>query len=156
MNTLQNAKPFLVTAPQAKVNNGSITTNTIDTLGFAKLAVYFVIGDTDIAMTALRLDESDASNMASATKITGAEYGVSTNPDTGATSTLPSATDDNKIFGFFVDLKGRKRYIDVVATAGNGATGTFASCVAVLYNGDTTVDNATERGLAANLIVPSL
>jgi hypothetical protein len=26
----------------------------------------------------------------------------------------------------------------------------------VLYNGDTTVDNATERGLAANLIVPSL
>lgn len=153
MNNLQNAKPFLVTSPAAIVDNASFTTNTIDTLGFAKLAVYWICGATDIAMTALKLTESNDSGMSGATDIAGAVYGTSVNPDTGSTSSLPSATDDNKIFGFFVDLSARKRYIDLVATAGDGATGTFGACVAVLYNGDVTTDNATERNLAANLIV---
>lgn len=153
MNNLQNAKIVPVTNPAAIVNNASFTTATIDTLGYDKLFVIWQLGATDIAMTALKLTESNDSGMSGATDITGAVYGTSTNPDTGATSALPSATDDNKAFGFFVDLKGRKRYIDVVATAGNGSTGTFASSVALLYNGDVTTDNATERNLAANLIV---
>jgi hypothetical protein len=98
-------------------------------------------------MTALKVQESDDSGMSAAADITGAVYGA-----TGAPA-LPSADDDNKIFGFFIDLKGRKRYLDVVATAGDGSAGTFGACTAHLYNPLTTEDNATQRGLAANLIV---
>ena len=156
MNQLQQVKQVLVTPPAAKVDAGSWTTATIDTLGFSKLSVYWILGDLDIAMTALKLQESNDSGMSGAGDITGAVYGTSINPDTGSASALPTATDDNKVFAFHVDLKGRKRYIDVVATGGDGTTGAFATCIAFLYNGNETQDNATERGLAANLIVPSL
>lgn len=147
MNNLQNVKVVNVTPPAAIVDNASFATTTIDTLGFNKVAIYFSLGATDIAMTALKVQESDDSGMSGAADITGAVYGA-----TGAPA-LPTATDDNKIFGFFIDLKGRKRYLDVVATAGDGSAGTFGACIAELYNGNVTSDDATERGLAANLIV---
>jgi hypothetical protein len=143
MNALQNVKVVNVTPPAAIVDNASFTTNSIDTAGFGKLAVYFSLGATDIAMTALKLQESDVDS--SYADITGCVYGA-----TGAPA-LPTANDDNKVFGFFVNLAGRKRYIDVVATAGDGSTGTFGSCIAVLYNGEG-INDATERGLAANII----
>ncbi len=147
MNNLQNVKVVNVTPPAAIRDNASFATTTIDTLGFNKVAIYFSLGATDIAMTALKVQESDDSGMSGAADITGAVYGA-----TGAPA-LPSADDDNKIFGFFIDLKGRKRYLDVVATAGDGSAGTFGACIAELYNGNVTSDDATERGLAANLIV---
>jgi hypothetical protein len=143
MNALQNVKVVNVTPPAAIVDNASFTTNSIDTAGYGKLAVYFSLGATDIAMAALKLQEADDDSAYG--DITGFVYGAS-----GAPS-LPSATDDNKVFGFFVNLAGRKRYIDVVATAGDGSTGTFGSCIAVLYNGEG-INSATERGLAANII----
>jgi hypothetical protein len=147
MNNLQNVKVVNVTPPAAIKDAASFATTTIDTLGFNKVAIYFALGATDIAMTALKVQESDDSGMSAAADITGCVYGA-----TGAPA-LPSADDDNKIFGFFIDLKGRKRYLDVVATAGDGSTGTFGACTAHLYNPLTTEDNATQRGLAANLIV---
>jgi hypothetical protein len=143
MNALQNVKVVNVTPPAAIVDNASFTTNSIDTAGFGKLAVYFSLGATDIAMAALKLQESDVDS--SYADITGCVYGASGAP------ALPTANDDNKVFGFFVNLAGRDRYIDVVATAGDGSTGTFGSCIAVLYNGEG-INDATERGLAANII----
>lgn len=150
MNVVQEFKIVNVTPPTAIVNNASFTTNTIDTAGFEKMAVYWSLGATDIAMTALKLQQSDDSGMSGAADITGCVFGTSALPD-GTTSSLPSATDDNKVFAFFVSLQGLKRYVDVVATAGSGATGTYGTCVALLYNGDA-INTATERGLAANLI----
>ena len=147
MNNLQNVKVVNVTPPAAIKDNASFTTTTIDTLGFNKVAIYFALGATDIAMTALKVQESDDSGMSGAADITGAVYGATNYP------ALPSADDDNKIFAFFIDLKGRKRYLDVVATAGDGSTGTYGACTAHLYNGNVTSDDATERGLAASLIV---
>ena len=145
MNALQNVKVVNVTPPAAIVDAASFSTTAIDTAGFGKLAVYFSLGATDFAMTALKLQESDDSGMSGAADITGCVYGA-----TGAPA-LPTATDDNKVFGFFVNLAGRDRYIDVVATAGDGSAGTFGACTAILYNGDP-INDATERGLAANII----
>jgi hypothetical protein len=147
MNNLQNVKVVNVTPPAAIKDAASFATTTIDTLGFNKVAIYFALGATDIAMTALKVQESDDSGMSGAADITGAVYGASGAP------ALPTATDDNGVFGFFIDLKGRKRYLDVVATAGDGSTGTYGACTAHLYNGQETTDDATERGLVANLIV---
>jgi hypothetical protein len=80
-----------------------------------------------------------------------ASFTTSANPETGTTSALPTADNDNGVFAFFINLSGRKRYIDVVATAGDGSTGTFGSGVAFLYDGDG-INTAAERGLVANLI----
>ena len=147
MNNLQNVKVVNVTPPAAIKDAASFSTTTIDTLGFGKVAIYFSLGATDIAMTALKVQESDDSGMSGAADITGAVFGA-----TGAPA-LPTATDDNGIFAFFIDLKGRKRYLDVVATAGDGATGTYGACTAHLYNSNLTEDNASQRGLVASLIV---
>ena len=61
-------------------------------------------------------------------------------------STLPSATDDKKLFGFEVDLKARKRFLDLVATAGDGAAGSFASAWCELSRAKNAPLNAAERG----------
>lgn len=129
MNSLQNVKVVNFCPPGAVVDNADFTTTAIDTAGFGKCAIFFSLGATDIAMAALKLQESDDSGMSGAADITGAVYGASGAP------ALPSATDDNKVYAFHVSLQGKKRYLDLVATAGNGSVGTYGSGIAVLYNG---------------------
>jgi len=151
MNQAQNLKVVNYCPPTAIKDAASFATTTIDTAGFSKCAIYFTLGATDIAMTALKVQESNDSGMSGAEDISGLVYGTSVNPETGTTSSLPSADDDNKVFAFYISLQGRKRYLDVVATAGDGSTGTYGSGVAFLYDGDG-INTAAERGLAANLI----
>ena len=94
-------------------------------------------------MDALKLQTSDTDG--SYADLTGAIYGTSTDIS-GATSALPSSTDDNKFFVFEVDLRGKKRYFDLVATAGNGAAGTYLSAFAILSRGEQTPITAAGRG----------
>lgn len=145
MNPAQHDKFFSITPPAAIVDNTGYTTATIDTAGFAYLRVLVYLGATDIAMAALKLQESDDSGMSGAADITGLVYGTSASI-AGTTSALPSATDDNKCFAFEVDLRGRKRYIDLVATAGNGEAGTFLAAFALLSRAGDTGVTAAERG----------
>jgi hypothetical protein len=102
-----------------------------------------LVGATDIAMAALKLQTSDTDS--SYADLTGAIFGTSTNID-GSTSALPTATDDNKVFVIEVDLRGKKRYFDLVATAGNGTAGTYFSAVAVLSRGEIAPITAAGRG----------
>lgn len=147
-----NGKFVSITPPAAIVDNASYTTAAIDTKGFDYANIYCYLGATDIAMAALKVQESDDSGMSGAVDVTGLVYGTSTNK-AGSTSSLPSATDDNKCFCFSVDLRGRKRYLDVVATAGDGAAGTYMAAFAVLSKSEEGCDTATERGLGDVLIV---
>jgi hypothetical protein len=145
MNASQHDKFVPITPPGAIVDNASLTTATIDTAGFAYLRVLVVLGATDIAMTALKLQESDNSGMSGAADITGLIYGTSAGI-AGTTSALPSATDDDKCFAFEVDLRGRKRYIDLVATCGNGDAGTYITAFALLSRASDCPVSASERG----------
>ena len=147
MINTQNQKVFLVTPPAAIVDNASPTTNEIDTLNWDYLDIYVVLGATDIAMAALKLTESDASGSGHA-DISGADFNSNTQ-----SVTLPSATADNTVQAFHVDLLGRKRYIDVVATAGDGAAGTYVAIIAVLSRGKEHPNSAAERGLAQELFI---
>lgn len=133
-NELQQVKYLQVIAPVAIVDNASWTTTEIDTLGYNYLTVVVNIGATDIAMAALKLQQSDTSGSGFA-DVTGLDSDGDTDID-GVASTLPTATDDNKLFVFQVDLRGKKRYFDLVATAGNGTNGTFASAIAILSRAD--------------------
>ena len=152
MNPAQHDKFVSITPPAAIVDNASYTTATIDTAGFAYLRVLVYLGATDIAMTALKLQESDDSGMSGAADITGLVYGTSASI-AGTTSALPTATDDNKCFAFEVDLRGRKRYIDLVATAGDGSTGTFLTAFALLSRAGDVGVSASERGYGSILRV---
>lgn len=140
----QNVKVIRVTDPAAIVDNASWTTQEIDTQGFEYCQIYAYVGATDIAHVALKVQESSVSGSGFA-DITGLVFGTSTNTD-DATSTLPSSTDDNKFFCFDIDLRGRQRFLDLVATAGNGAAGTFMVAWAVLSRAGETPMSASERG----------
>ena len=151
MNDQQQSVHKLISAPQL-VNGASATTTAFDTVGFDSAKVKFVLGVTDAALTVLKVQESDDSGMSGATDVTGLVYGTSTDPDSGSTSALPTATDDNKAFVFHIDLKGRKRYLDLVATVASGTTGANLYAEAELSKANEGATSGTTRGFAANLI----
>ena len=140
----QDVKYVSVTPPAAIVDNASYTTAEIDTKDYDYATIVVYLGATDIAMTALAVTESDTAGSGHA-NVTGLVYGTSTDID-GNTSSLPSATDDNGFFIFEVDLRGKKRYLDVTATAGNGAAGTFATILAILSRGRIGNDSIADTG----------
>jgi hypothetical protein len=150
LNALKTKK-VNVTPPAAIVNNASFPTATVDALGFDYCRFTVILGATDIAFTVAKVQESDNSGMTGAVDIPGTRMGTDTN-DSGAASTLPSATDDNKIYDFCIDLRGRKRYLDLVLTIGSGATGGFACVFAELFRAEQTPYGASQAGLGQRMI----
>lgn len=152
-------KLFGVTNPAAIIDNASLTTNVIDTKGFNFCRVVVWLGATDIALTALKLQEadaaSDATTLTSGADVTGTVFGTAAN-DTGSTSTLPTATDDGKFYTFEVALQGRKRYLKPIVTVGDGAAGAFVVCWAELDRGEQVPTTATQKGVAQNVRMPAL
>lgn len=144
MNDLHQAKFQQVIAPRAILNNASWTTEEIDTAGYHYATIIFELGATDIALTALKVQESDETgdNFAD---IPGTVLGDSVDID-GVATALPSATDDNNVVVFQIDLNGRKRFLDLVATIGNGSTGGFASAVVILTKADVAPESVTASG----------
>lgn len=140
----QAVKYFLVTPPAAILDDASAATAEIDTKGFDYLTVVHQIGATDIAMAALKLQESDETGTGFA-DIAESVFGGTDLP------ALPSATNDNKLFVHFVKLNGRKRFIEVVATAGNGTAGTYYGCLAILSRAAEMPIDVAGRGIQAEI-----
>ena len=140
-NDLQATKFLSVTPPAAIVDNAAYTTTEIDTNGFDYCTIAVYIGATDIAMAACKVQESDTSGSGFA-DVSGLDADGDTNT-AGSAATLPTATDDNNFFLFEIDLRGRKRYLDLSITAGNGTAGTFAAAFAILSRGGTAPGNTT-------------
>lgn len=151
MNHAMRQKYVSITPPGAIIDNASATTAEIDCLGFdyAKVVVHF--GAMDIAVTAMKVTESDTAGSGH-TDVTGLVFGTSTNL-AGSTSTLPSATDDNKFFAFYIDLRGRKRYLDLTLTLGDGSAGTYVVAWAELYRAEIVPSTAATRGMSQELLV---
>jgi hypothetical protein len=147
MKQAQAFKVAPITPPGAILDNTSATTLVVDTIGFSYAVILVHLGATDIAMTALKLQHSDVAASTSAltggVDISGADF----------TGSFPSATADNGFFAFYVDLNGLGRYLDLVATVGDGAAGTYFTASALLFEGSITPSTAAARGLVAQLIV---
>ena len=135
-----------VTNPGAIVDNAAFTTATIDTKGFAFVTIVLILGALDIALAAFKLREGDASDMSDAADVAGADFSVSP-------ATLPAATDDNKLYAVHVNLTGRKRYLDLSLTGGDGTAGTCAAAVAIFSQASEVPSTADGRGFAQELIV---
>lgn len=149
MDALQNTYLFNAIPPGAIVDNAAFTSNVIDTVGYDRALILVTLGALDIAVAALKVQEADAKSSATAltsgADVTGLVFGTS-NTIAGSASTLPAATDDNKVYAFEIDLRNRKRYLQVALTGGDGAAGSYASAVAILSKGETIPVTASDRG----------
>lgn len=133
MIPLTQKKVVMVTAPTALVDDAAVTTSTIDTAGYDYATIVCYVGTTDIAMTALKVQESDASNMGSAVDIDATDFSDATQKDIdGNALALPAADADGTFRIIGIDLRTRKRYLDLVANAGNGTSGTWFYAFAIL------------------------
>lgn len=134
-----------ITPAAVRLNNGAVTCAIIDTLGFDFATFVLYLGATDIALTVCKLTESDDSGMSGATDVTGGNFATSP-------ATLPSATDDNKFFVWYCNLKGaRKRYLQLAITVGNGSLGAYSSAWAELSRASQSPNTAAKRGNGQDL-----
>lgn len=130
MHSAQNAKYAVAIAPAAIIDNTSASASEIDTLDSRHAEIVLQLGATDIALTALKVQESDTSG-GSFTDVTGADFDGGTAID-GTTLALPSATDDDQTAVFQINLDKTKRFLKVVATFGDGTSGGFIAGIARL------------------------
>ncbi|MCU0871774.1 MAG: hypothetical protein MUE50_05470 [Pirellulaceae bacterium] len=147
MNELQHTKVVACIPPGVIKDDASFVAVEIDTLGFDFLQVIIALGATDIAMAALKLQESEtAGGGGGYTDIDGCDLATD-NDAYGSAAALPSADDDNKLIIMEVDLRaGRMRYVNLLATAGNGSAGTYLSAIGILSRSTKGVYSAADRG----------
>lgn len=142
----QRTKYVTVIHPAAIRDNLQYPEVEIDCVNFDHLTVVAYLGATDIAMAALEIQETDTTGAGEA-NVTGLVYGTS-NDITGTLSVLPSATDDDSFFIFEIDLRGRKRFLSLVATAGDGTVGTFLAAFGILSRAEDGPFSASDKGVA--------
>jgi hypothetical protein len=144
----QYLKVVRLVEPVAIVDNTSWTSQEVDTNGFDYASIVFHLGATDIAMVAMKVRETDTSGTGQA-DISGADFATATNLDIdGSAAALPTADDDNKFWRVDLDLRKRKRYLDVVMTAGDGTTGTYAVAICILGRAGQGPNTSAECGCA--------
>ena len=147
MNPIQHVKWVNACSPAVIKDNAAFTCAEIDSRqhpGFDYLTIIVQIGATDIAMAVLKVTESDTAGSGH-TDMTGHIVGTSLNI-AGATSALPGAGDDNKLVVFHINLAGKKRYILLAATAGDGVAGTYLSAIGALSRARQIPDSIAEMG----------
>lgn len=149
MMNVQNVKVAALAVPQLK-DNGAVTTVAVDTLGYDEALAIIAIGSTDIAMTALKMTESDDNS--TYTDVSGADFNGSTTID-GTTATLPDENADSTIRLVHLDLRKRKRYLKLSASAGDGTTGTYISGMLVMSKAEQAPKTGTAMGATAALRV---
>lgn len=143
---LQTLRLAGMVAPQAIKDNTEFvgskgsTPLTVDTvlngIKANSAAVVVYVGATDIAMATMKVYDSPDDST----------YTALVDFDTDGT--LPSATDDNKFFVFYIDLRNADRYIQIELIPGNGTAGTYAVAFTILGDLAQMPNSATERGIA--------
>lgn len=137
-----NQKVVFLTDPAAIVDNAAFTTTVLDCLGVEFVTIVVRLGALDIAPTVFKLRESDDDSTYSDVPL--GDFSV-------LPATLPAATDDNKSYAVQVNMLGRKRYLDLSLTGGDGTAGTYAVAFAILSRMQTTPSTAADRGFEQEL-----
>lgn len=149
----QSQKIISLLAPAAALEGGSATIAPFDTAGFDYCTIYVQLGVVDCALTALKVQEDNTLTegaLTSAADITGLILGTSTDID-GTVSALPDETEsafDGLVYAFDIDLRGRKRYLDLVITAevSEESAGVFVTAFAVLSRAEQAPVTSAQRG----------
>lgn len=153
MHPALSSKLVNVGFAEAILDNASLTTAEIDTKGWDYCKIVVRLGTTDIAMAALKVQESDTSGSGFA-DIDETDFSDATQSDMdGNALSLPAAGDDDNFFVFCIDCRARKRYLDLVATAGDGTNGSWIFAWAELYRGSEGPNTASEMGADTVVVV---
>lgn len=147
MNPQQQTKLVSINA-DLTVDNGAYTTTPVDTLGFDYVQILVHFGNVPADVALLKVQECDTVGGAYA-DITGTIVGTALDIEGNAT-VLPTAVGgDNAVVLFEIDMRGRKRFLDLLCTAGNGGgTVTEMSAVAIMSRGEICPMTVAERGAA--------
>jgi hypothetical protein len=103
-------------------DNTAVDGASVDTAGYDRALVIVHLGATDIACAFELEDSADDSSFADVDVIS-----------TGSTIATPTATDDNEIFLWDVDLSKIRRYLRVQAAAADGTAGITAGASILLF-----------------------
>ena len=144
MIPLQMTKFINSVPPAVLVDGATLALTEIDCLGWDYATIMLITGATDIGVTAMILTDGDTSGSGHA-NITLSNFDGQADVE-GGTAVLPSATDDNGIFVWELDLKKRKRYIDATITVGDGTVGGYYTVVTILSRGAKPPVGMTARG----------
>lgn len=143
MNETQQTKRQVAIQPADKVDNAAFTSNVIDLTDFPGadyIEFVGIIGSIDADMATLKLVESD-------TKTDATTLGGSPS-DVQVASTTPGSSDAGKMFVIGVDLKKtRQQFLQLQATAGDGAAGTHLTAIAVGRRINVASSQAGDRNL---------
>jgi len=142
MNPIETIKIKQLVPPQIK-DNGAFDGNTyVDTSGWNKLRIAFIVGTLDIAVGST---SADAAPFVEECDTTGGSYTAVTD---AALSAVIGAGDDDKNFAIDIDLtKTHKRYMQVNApTAGDGTNGANMTIIALLSRPAISPVSAAEQG----------
>jgi hypothetical protein len=142
-NQAQETKVVAAIPPAAIKDDAAFSSLVIDKADFpgADYREFVgVLGSIDATMAVLKVMESD-------TKTNSTTLGGSPTAVKDAT-TKPGSSDGNKTFAIGVNLHAtRQRYLQLQATAGDGAAGTFLAAVAIASRLQVSSSRAADRGL---------
>lgn len=147
-----------VLAEPQLINNTTLNSATLDIVQQAanasKLRINLFLGTTDVAFTTLKLQSSDTNSGSDWVDVDGSVYGTDLDIN-GNASTLPGATDDNKIFGWTVNANGgAPRYYRVVATVGNSTGANICIVAEYGHRSNNLLAQDITTGFAELLCVP--
>lgn len=152
MKRPMTGKIYNILPPAAIKDNAAFTfkgsngtdSNYVDTAGFKWARFRLFLGATDIAFAvAPKISEATAIDGTGAADITGAAL------------TAPGASDDNKVYIIDVPLEGRQRFLQMVATAGDGTAGTYAAAHVELFGYENDPQTYAGYGLGAAIAMPT-
>src|SRR5690349_8748177 len=103
MIQITQSKKVQLAWPSARANNLTVNCASVDRGGYEYAVIRVAIGVTDVALSALKLQESDDNT--AFTDVPGADFSVSP-------LSLPTSSNGDTLWEFQIDLRGgRKRYL---------------------------------------------
>ncbi len=149
----QNEKEYMLTGPGTTATNAT-GSNYVDTLGFGYATIEVMAPaatatNSSAKFIALALTEGDTTSSFAAF---GAFTGTTNSTAAATEFVLPvwNNTSVGSVHKFFIDLRGRKRYIKVAYTP--AASHTTICAKATLSRSAIMPDTDTERGVAVSVI----
>lgn len=133
----QNTK-FVSLLTPATITAAGTGSGTVDCVGFDYAQIYLHCATQSAGNThTIVLDEGDTTS------------GFTTNADLTITTVTPS-TSATQVYGWFVNLQKRKRYLRLTVTVPGTAQVVEASCI--LSRAEQAPDTAAKRGLTAQKV----
>jgi hypothetical protein len=122
---------FVEVIQPASIAQNTETDVEIDTLGYDFCNVYILCGAMGAALDICKLADGDTSG-GTFTDIAAATLGDSACVNLAGTAVALSATDDNDVICFQVDMSARGRYLKLLTSTANSSGASVFGAVAIL------------------------